>query len=663
MRTSPNRSCRWLALAFAGCCSFLTNAWGADWPQWRGPNRDGKSADTGLLKQWPENGPPLAWKIDKLGGGDSGPAIAAGRIFVMSNRGAEEVVWALSEKDGSEIWVTPLGPAFRQQPSQGREGPSCTPTVDGERLYVEGMGGNVACLQVKDGKIVWQRSLTEDFGGRRPMWSYRESPLVDGDKVIVTPGGADAIMVALNKLTGETIWKTKMPDSPAGASGAPGGSGGGRGGVGGPGSAGGPGGGRGGSGGAGGSSAAGVTGTKDPGLFSSEHFSMTAFSCKIPNGKYLAKLYFAETYEGITAPGQRVFSFNVQGKDFKDFDVWVKAGGPNRAYIETVPVEVTSGEFRIVFTPKVENPAIKAIEILPQAEGAASGATTVRIKAGSAATFTDSSGNVWQPDQGFEGGMTNPMTGGSGAGAGGFGGLPGGGPGAFGGGRGGPGGFGGSGGAGAAYASPIAIDFDGQRQYVQLTARTLIGVAASDGKFLWRYDKPANRMGLNCSTPLYHDGMVFASSAYGAGGGLVKLSKDADGVVKAEEVYATTDMQNHHGGMILLDGCLYGASGGNEGGALVCLDFKTGKVLWDQRDSVGRRAKGSLALADGRLYYRMEDGTVLLIEPNPKQYTERSRFQQPDRTRLPAWAHPVVANGKLYVRDQDALFCYDVKAK
>jgi outer membrane protein assembly factor BamB len=100
----------------------------------------------------------------------------------MGNRGDKEVVWALSEKDGSEIWVTPLGPAFRQQPSQGREGPSCTPTVDGERLYVEGMGGNVACLQVKDGQIVWQRSLTEDLGGRRPMWSYRESPLVDGTK-------------------------------------------------------------------------------------------------------------------------------------------------------------------------------------------------------------------------------------------------------------------------------------------------------------------------------------------------------------------------------------------------------------------------------------------------------------------------------------------------
>lgn len=459
MSTPLNRSCRWLALAIAGCCClFTTSASAADWPQWRGPNRDGKSADTGLLKQWPENGPPLAWRIDNLGGGEAGPAIAAGRIFIMSNRDEEEVVWALSEKDGSEIWVTPLGPAFPQRASQAREGPGCTPTVDGERLYVEGLGGNVACLRVNDGKILWQRSMTEDFGGGAPMWSYRESPLVDGDRVIVTPGGPDAMLVALNKLTGETIWKSKLPDSPTGESEAPAGPGGGRGGFG----------------------------------------------------------------------GRR-------------------------------------------------------------------------------------------------------------------------------------GGFGGGG--GAAYASPIAIDFSGQRQYVQLTARALIGVAASDGEFLWRYDKPANRMGINCATPLFHDGMVFASSAYGAGGGLVKLSKGAEGVVKAEEVYATMDMQNHHGGMILFDGYLYGASGGNEGGALICLDFQTGKVLWDQRESVGRRAKGSLALADGMLYYRMEDGTIILIEPDPKQYTERSRFQQPDRTRLPAWAHPVIANGKLYIRDQDVLLCYDIKAK
>ncbi|UCG48506.1 MAG: PQQ-binding-like beta-propeller repeat protein, partial [Phycisphaerales bacterium] len=413
--------------------------------------------------------------------------------------------------------------------------------------------------------------------------------------------------------------------------------------------------GRGRSGGSGCGSATVITGTKYPGLFMSEHFSMSAFSCKIPNGKYLAKLYFAETYQGITGPGQRVFSFNVPGREFKDFDIWAKAGGFRRAYVESVPVEVTNGEFRIVFTPKVENPAINAIEIIPQA-GAGSSAETVRIKAGLSEPFTDSSGRVWQPDSGFEGGMTSQLSAGSGGGAGGsrrYGG--------FGGGRGGFGG--GRGRSGAAYASAIAIDFDGQRQYVQLTARTLVGVSASDGKFLWRYDKPANRMGINCSPPLFHDGMVVASSAYGAGAGLVKLSKDSDGGVKAEEVYATTEMQNHHGGMILLDGYLYAASGGNEGGALVCMDFKTGKVMWDQRQSAGRRAKGSVALADGRLYYRMENGTTLLIEPDPKQYVERGRFEQPDRTRLPAWPHPVVANGRLYLRDQDLLLCYDVKAK
>lgn len=442
-------------------CSSLA----ADWPQLRGQNRDGKSVDTGLLKEWPNDGPPLAWKITGLGGGYSAPSIADGRIFGMSNRGEDEIVWALSETDGKELWVTRLGPAFAQRSSQGREGPACTPTVDGERLYVEGLGGNVACLQVRDGKIIWQRSLTNDFGGSVPRWSYRESPLVDGDKVICTPGGAEATMAALDKLTGKMIWKAKVPDSPAGDSEAPGDSSGGRGGFGG------------------------------------------------------------------------------------------RRGG-------------------------------------------------------------------------------------------------------FGGRR---GGFGG--GSGAAYSSAITIDFDGQRQYVQLTGKALIGVAASDGKFLWRYDKPANRMGIICSTPIYHDGMVFASSAYGAGGGLVKLSMDADGSVKAEEVYATTEMQNHHGGMILLDGYLYGASGGNEGGALVCLDFKTGKVLWDQRESAGRRAKGSVALADGRLYYRMEDGTVVLIEPNPKQYAECGRFDQPDRSAQPAWPYPVIANGKLYIRDQDVLLCYDVKAK
>jgi outer membrane protein assembly factor BamB len=157
---------------------------------------------------------------------------------------------------------------------------------------------------------------------------------------------------------------------------------------------------------------------------------------------------------------------------------------------------------------------------------------------------------------------------------------------------------------------------------------------------------------------------VFAASAYGAGGGVVKLSRDSNRAVKAEEAWSSRQMENHHGGVILYDGALFGSNGGNGGGYLICLDFQTGDILWNERDSDKRRVrKGSVAFADGRIYYRTEEGPIALIEPSRKEYLERGRFNQPERTDKPAWAHPVIANGKLYIRDQDMLFCYDVKAK
>lgn len=109
-----------------------------------------------------------------------------------------------------------------------------------------------------------------------------------------------------------------------------------------------------------------ITGTTDPGLYLSEHYGMSAFTCKVPNGRYTARLHFAETFEGVTGPGQRVFSLNVQGHEFKDFDVWAKAGGPNKAYIETIPVEITNGVFHIDFTTNLENPEINALELIPR---------------------------------------------------------------------------------------------------------------------------------------------------------------------------------------------------------------------------------------------------------------------------------------------------------
>ncbi len=170
-----------LVLAVA---AFAQNALSAefDWPQWQGPDRTAHSKETGLLKEWPKDGPPLAWKVKGLGGGDSTPSVAAGSIYGMANRGEDEVVWALSEQDGKERWAVRIAPAHSQNFPQSKEGPSATPTVDDDRLYVMGLAGNVVCLRASDGKLVWQRNLVTDFGGSIPAWSYRESPLIDGDR-------------------------------------------------------------------------------------------------------------------------------------------------------------------------------------------------------------------------------------------------------------------------------------------------------------------------------------------------------------------------------------------------------------------------------------------------------------------------------------------------
>jgi outer membrane protein assembly factor BamB len=414
---------------------------GFDWPRWQGPDRNAVSKETGLLKEWPKEGPAQVWKITGIGSGMGGIAVSEGRIYTTGDdNDATAWIFALNESDGKQIWKTQIGRGGNPGNMFKPYGPRSTATIEGDKIYILSQQGDLVCFTT-GGKEVWRVNYVKDFGGIMPVWGFAESPLIDGDKIICTPGAEDATLMALEKSSGKPIWKCVVPEGPTG-------------------------------------------------------------------------------------------------------------------------------------------------------------------------------------DRGFLGR------------------------------------------SGAAYASPIVIDFEGEREYVQLTATTLVGVSAKDGKLRWRHDKASTTHRINCSTPIYHDGMVFAASAYDGGGGLVKLSKDGNGGIKADEVWFSRKMQNHHGGVILVDGRLYGANGGNGGGDLICLDFKTGNVLWDGRDLPGRPAsKGSLLLADGRLYYRTEKGPILLIEPNAKEYIERGRFEQPDRTKEMAWPHPVIANGKLYIRDQDALFCYDVKAK
>jgi len=172
------------------------------WPSWRGSHRDAISSETGLLDSWPANGPPLKWQASHLGAGNSSVAIDAGRIFTMGRPSEGCMVLALNFANGRRIW------GFRV----GNGEPNSTPTVDGDRVYGLGRDGALVCLGVADGKLFWSKSLEQDFGGRMMSgWGFSESPLVDGDRVLCTPGVKDALIVALDKKTGKTLWKAQAP--------------------------------------------------------------------------------------------------------------------------------------------------------------------------------------------------------------------------------------------------------------------------------------------------------------------------------------------------------------------------------------------------------------------------------------------------------------------
>jgi len=179
---------------------------GGNWPQWRGPNRDGISKETGLLKQWPAEGPPLAWKATGAGRGYSSFAVSNGHLFTMGLRGDREYVVAFDVATGNQAWVTPTGRAFR---NDRVDGPRGTPTVDGDRLYALGGNGDLSCLETRTGRVVWTMNILQKFGGSNPNWGISESPLVIGEKVLVNAGGPGASIVALNKKDGSLIWKSQ----------------------------------------------------------------------------------------------------------------------------------------------------------------------------------------------------------------------------------------------------------------------------------------------------------------------------------------------------------------------------------------------------------------------------------------------------------------------
>lgn len=407
---------------------ILALALSADWPAWRGPDRNGLSADTGLLKQWPTAGPQLAFRADGLGNGFSSLAIAGSRILTMGDRGADQFVIALHGEDGKQLWATKVGGAWEDEYA----GPRSTPTVDGDRVYVLTTDGDLVCLDLASGKEKWRRSISRDYrGGMMSGWRFAESPLVDGDRVVFTPGAPKALLAAVDKLTGRELWRSATPD------------------------------------------------------------------------------------------------FGSRGKD------------------------------------------------------------------------------------------------------------------------------------GAAYSSVVVSNAGGVKQYVQLTGRGLVGVRASDGWVLWSYNRIANDVA-NIPTPIVKDDYVFAATGYSTGSALLKLSKNGE-KFDVQEVYflGPNVFQNHHGGMVLVGDYLYAGQGHNRGFP-ICIEFLTGKVKWG--GDIRNAGSGSAAVtyADGHVYFRYQNGIMMLVEATPEGYKEKGSFEIPAR-RTYSWSHPVVTNGRLYLREQDALLVYKLR--
>lgn len=185
-----------------------------DWPQFRGPNRDDVSKETGLLKQWPAGGPKKLWTFDKAGLGYSGFSVAAGHLYTLGLRDGVQTLICLDTATGKEIWAAPFGPETEKYATKWGEGPRSSPTVDGDKVYALGAAGDLVCAATSDGKIAWQKKMA-DFGGKTHNWGYAESPLVDGPKLVCTPGGPQGTVVALDKKTGAVLWQSKELTDPA----------------------------------------------------------------------------------------------------------------------------------------------------------------------------------------------------------------------------------------------------------------------------------------------------------------------------------------------------------------------------------------------------------------------------------------------------------------
>ncbi len=391
------------------------------WPQWRGPIRDNVSTETGLLKKWPKDGPPLLWRVEGLGEGIASVSIAGGRVVTLGYRNELEYVTAVSAETGKQLWMTAIGRAVAENRLMRWLGQR-TPTLDEDRVYAVRSDGDLVCLHLENGRELWRKSYTKDFGAARPGWGICDYPLVDGEKLICSPAGREATMVALHKKNGELIWKTNIRD-----------------------------------------------------------------------------------------------------------------GGRS------------------------------------------------------------------------------------------------------------------------SYAAAVVTEGGGLRQYVTYLRKGLVGVAAKDGRVLWRYEKPAASFA-NSVTPIVRGDAIVVYNGYSTGRALLKLAADGDGVKLQEQYFHAGFLDPFQDSTLWIGDYVHTF---RRGGILERYDARTG----ERTTLVKRIGRGisSMTYADGHLFLRDSSGVVQLIEATADDYVEKARFTIPDHEYAMGASNPVIAGGRLWLRDDDRLFCYDIR--
>lgn len=606
----------WLAAALPATAAWAQTApASSDWPQWRGPNRDGVSQEKGLLKEWPQDGPAMAWQVNDVGVGYSSLAVQGDRIYTLGDLDGVEHVLALSAKDGKRLWAVQPGPvASLLDLRVSKEFEQIDADKDGRIDELEALrrfgweftrfdraaDGDAAARRSTRAQTVFKAldadqngalSFAEAGGALRDRFERidAEDKTVDAANLATKRAAelmAEADKDGDGKATRQEARNTSL-DRLFGRA-----------------------------------DERDPTTNKGDELLTAEELQKYFAKSEPGRDGLISAAELSDWYAREKPAGDGQLTADELRGYYGGYRNGMGDGPRGTPTVDGDRLYVEGGNGDVACLDAATGKTLWHVHLPSSFGGGVPGwgysesplivdrlvVVTPGGKKGTLVALDKLTGEkIWQ-SEGLE--------------------------------------------EGAHYASATVAQIAGTKQIVQFGSKSVFGVSLADGKPLWKYTNPANGTA-NCCMPIIEDDLVFASSAYGTGGGLARITGGGDSL-SAEEVYFEKKMACHHGGIVKIGDYMYS----NGGGPLLCMHFRTGKIAWQNR-SVG---KGSLVAADGMLYVFSEGHEVALVEANPEEYREHGRFKIAAHGR-PSWAHPVVAGGKLYLRDQEWLGAYDVRAK